>query len=72
MATKKMKTGGMTNPNKAVTVSKTPTKYTGGKNASASVQKITPKASVTKGSNAPAKVSPSKKMGGSTKSKKSC
>ena len=39
LATKKMKTGGMNNPNAIVTVNKTPTKYSGGMNASATVNK---------------------------------
>jgi hypothetical protein len=37
---KKMKTGGMENPNATVTVNKTPTKYTGGMNAAATVNKV--------------------------------
>ena len=73
LATKKMKTGGMNNPNATATVNKTPTKYTGGMNAAATVNKTPTKYTGGK-STAPAGAVPAankKKMGGSTKSKKS-
>jgi hypothetical protein len=72
---KKMKTGGMENPNATVTVNKTPTKYTGGMNAAATVNKVPTKYTGGK-STAPAGAVPAAKYGkmmkkgGMVKSKK--
>lgn len=70
MATKKMKTGGMTNPNKTATVVKKATPYKGGiSKAPATADKTATK--YTGGKSTPPKGAvPSKKMGGSTKAKK--
>lgn len=63
------KTGGMTNPNKTVTVSTTPTKYTGGKSTA-------PKGAATSATpykggkqTPPAGAVPASKMGGAKKMK---
>jgi hypothetical protein len=75
LATKKMKTGGMNNPNATATVNKTPTKYTGGMNAAATVNKTPTKYTGGK-STAPAGAVPAAKYGkmmkkgGMVKSKK--
>jgi hypothetical protein len=67
---KKMKTGGMENPNATVTVNKTPTKYTGGMNAAATVNKVPTKYTGGK-STAPVGAVPASKKGSATSKYKS-